>query len=648
MRLKRIEFLCTVPSLPASLDDHVVGSFPAKTGKKNEARYFPCEGFGLENNNKQRGGSLGGIGRLAPVLLLALVGCKAYPPPIPPSQGHIQAPRAETPASDIPPPVKAGAWLPPPRPVAKPETYSVVVNEVPVKELLFALARDSKVNIDVHPAIQGVVTLNAINETLPAIMDRLARQVNLRYQLDGKTLTVVPDTPYLRTYRVNYVNVARNTSSSIGVATQIASSGGHAQATAPQASAGAVSNSSNTTVSSNSANNFWELLSENIRSILTSTKAVKLSAEERSARMEAQRAAREERLQQVEAAARAGAGAPTLFTTAFGTPAPLQPQDSKHEVIVNPAAGSVTVLASERQQEQVRQYLDSVMDAVQRQVLIEATIVEVTLSDKYKAGVDWSRLASGAGFTINQQLLAGNLATAPFATIGYANTTSTVGNIAATISLLESFGNIRVLSSPKLMALNNQTALLKVVNNVVYFSIEVQQGTSSSTGLITQPTYTTTAHTVPVGVVMAVTPQIDDRSVVTLTVRPTISRVVGFKNDPNPALGTGATRINNPVPEVQVREMESVLQVQSGQTVILGGLMQDDVTKNRDGVPGLSRLEGVGDVFSYRDESVAKTELVIFLRPTSIVNASLDSDELKFFRRYLPSAESAAQPSSRP
>jgi general secretion pathway protein D len=122
--------------------------------------------------------------------------------------------------------------------------------------------------------------------------------------------------------------------------------------------------------------------------------------------------------------------------------------------------------------------------------------------------------------------------------------------------------------------------------------------------------------------------------------------VVGFKNDPNPALGSGSSRINNPVPEVQVREMESVLQVISGQTVVLGGLMQDDATRNRDTIPGLGDIPTVGDAFSYRDEATSKTELVIFMRPTVINHPSLDSDELKFFRRYLPaaSANNSAKP----
>jgi MSHA type pilus biogenesis protein MshL len=572
---------------------------------------------------------------------LVLLSSCAHTPPFPPSDGHIGQPtQQQTPAiADIPRPVTVAPYVPPPKAAEKVPTYSVVVSEVPVKELLFALARDTKHNIDIHPNIQGLVTLNAVNETLPAILDRLSKQVSIRYKIEGNTLIVTPDTPYLKTYPVNYVNVARETTSAIGVAAQIASTGSSSSGAGQNGGGG---NSSSTTVNSTSHNNFWDVLTENIRNILSSTKAVTQTAEDKLARAEAARSAREERMAQVEAVSRAGSGATNLFTTAFGAAQTPQAGENKNEVIVNAVAGTIAVLGTERQQELVQQYLDGVMSAAQRQVLIEATIVEVNLSDKYKAGVDWSRIASISGFTINQNMLAGNLGTAnpPNITIGYANSDSRVGNFSATLSLLESFGNTRVLSSPKLMALNNQTALLKVVNNVVYFSIEVQPG-STTGSTITAPTYSTTAHTIPVGVVMSVTPQINDNGLVSLTVRPTISRVVGFKNDPNPALGSGSARINNPVPEVQVREMESVLQIVSGQTVVLGGLMQDDAMRNRDKVPGLGDIPTVGEAFAYRDEATSKTELVIFLRPTVITHPSLDSDELKFFRRYLPAANAA-------
>ena len=135
-----------------------------------------------------------------------------------------QKPQAEA-VNDIPAPVQVPTQLPPPRMQPKPLTYNVVVTEVPVKELLFSLARDTKLNIDVHPNIQGVVTLNAINETLPAILDRIANQVNIRYKLEGDTLVVTPDTPFLKSYQVNYVNLSRKTTSSIGVATQVATTG---------------------------------------------------------------------------------------------------------------------------------------------------------------------------------------------------------------------------------------------------------------------------------------------------------------------------------------------------------------------------------------------------------------------------------------
>ena len=578
-------------------------------------------------------------------LAFTLASC-AYRPALPPSEGHISAERVAPPvAEEAPMPVTTGSFVvPPPKPTVKPPTYSVVVTDVPVKQLLFALARDTRQNIDIHPGLQGLVSINAINETLPAILERLSKQVNMRYRFEGNTLVVTPDTPFLKTYKVNYVNMTRETDSRIGVSGQITgpgATGGQQGGGGAGGAGGASANASQTSVRTTSNNNFWDLLRDNIRSILASTRALSLSAEDKAARAEAVRASREERLAQAEAVARAGAGAPTLFKEAFSAAA-QQPVigDMRDDVVVNSVAGTISVLATEKQHALIQQHIDSVTSAVQRQVLIEATIAEVRLGDRYRAGVDWSRLAVSGGITFQQQLLQGNLTNpTPNFTIGYANPTSAIGNIAAAIRLLEQFGNTRVLSSPKLMTLNNQTALLKVVDNIVYFSVEAQQGVVTGGGVITAPTFTTTAHTVPVGVIMSLTPQINDNGQVTLTVRPTISRILSFVNDPNPSLGTGATRIINAVPQIQVREMESVLQVGSGQTVILGGLMQDDTQRNRDAIPGLGTLPGVGDLFSYRDDNLQKTELVIFLRPIVVANPSLESDELKFFQRFLPSVD---------
>ena len=577
-----------------------------------------------------------------PLLVLAVGGC-AYKPTVPPSQGHINAEQFPPKTADekILPPVTVGNFVPPPKPQVKVPTYSVVVQEVPVKELLFALSRDTKQNIDVHPGVQGRVTLNAIDETLPAILDRLARQVDIRYRIEGKTVIVEPDSSFLRTYKVNYVNMARDTTSSIGVSGQISS--GSSTGTSSSGAAGASSSTSSTTVNTSSKNDFWELLRQNIHSILSSSKAQTTTAEQRATRAEAIRTEREEKLAQAEAVARAGAGATSLFTTAFGGQQQTQFGDVKNDIVVNPVAGTVSVMATEKQHALIQQYLDGVTASVQRQVLIEATIAEVQLSNNYQAGVDWSRLALSGGVTFQQQLLGANLGGAPRMVIGYSNPTSPVGNLSTSIRLLEQFGNIRVLSSPKLMALNNQTALLKVVDNVVYFNVQAQTTTSANVAAVT--TFTTTAQTVPVGVIVSFTPQISDSGVVNITVRPTISRITSFVDDPNPSLqvdSAGKALLNpikNRVPQIQVREMESVLQVGSGQTVILGGLMQDNVQRNRDQVPGLGSIPRVGEAFSFRDEQVSKTELVIFLKSTVINNPSLDSDELKFFQRFLPAMD---------
>lgn len=568
---------------------------------------------------------------------LLLAGC-VPPQAFDTSPGHIsQTAASPAPASAPPAPVRAAPTLPPPQAVAPVPTYTVVVNDVPVKDLLFSIARDTQYNIDLHPGITGKVSLNAVQEPLPAILDRIARQANLRYEMNGRTVSVMPDTPYAKTYTVNYVNVARNTTSSVGVAAQIASTGVGSIGNTASSNASTSGNSSTTTVASQSNNDLWTVLADNIRTILAGTRAVTQSNAERAERLDAEKAARAERVSQAEAASKAGAGAANLFTAAFANQ-PLG--DGKYDVAVNPVAGTVTVLGTARQQELVQQYLDRVMQSAQRQVLIEATIVEVTLKDQYRAGIDWSKALQGAtGWSINTlgggtNALAGTLT--PFIQATYTNAGS--NGFTAAIDLLESYGNTRVLSSPKLMALNNQTALLKVVNNLVYFTITADTTTAANVAQTT--TFTSTPQTVPVGVVMSVLPQINENGMVSLTVRPTISRQVGTVEDPNPELKKNNLNISNRIPVIQVREMESLLQVKSGQTVILGGLIQDDTNNARDGIPGLSRPEGIGAVFGQHERMNSQTELVIFLRPIVVANPSLESDELRGFQRLLPAARS--------
>jgi len=592
---------------------------------------------------------------ISSILLLCVTSC-AHRSTVPPSKGHIdgqssqqQTDKQPVAASDIPKPVKSSAYLPPPKPKAKEQTYSVVVNEVPVKEILFALARESKLNVDIHPSIQGRVTLNAVDQTLPAILERLAKQVDLTYKIESNVLYIGPDMPVLRTYKVDYVNMSRDTTGFIGVAAEISGTGRSAStgaagssaastaSTSAGSSSGAASNSSRTQVASISKHHFWETLIQNIKDILAETdKEVIIGRNGNTAQTQTNSQGSET----AETPAQA-AGATTRTTT-------QEREEARTEyrtlfaatVIANPEAGIITVRGTNKQHEKVQEFLDKVMSSAKRQVLIEATIVEVRLNQGFQAGIDWSRLNNpgNSGFTIDQTLgpQITPSATTPGLVAGYLNPISRIGNIAASISLLKQFGETKVLSSPKLMVLNNQTAVLKVVDNLVYFTIQSQISQSTVLGGANLQAVTTTANTVPVGVVMSVTPQVNDAGAVNINVRPTISSLLRYVPDPNPQIAA----INNQgIPEIQVREMESMLQINSGNTAVLGGLMQDQIQRNTDKVPGVSDVPGIGRAFTGRNDFNRKTELVIFLRPTVIQNASLESDELQRYKQYLPTPQ---------
>jgi MSHA biogenesis protein MshL len=520
-------------------------------------------------------------------LVLSVSGCAEIEPvPFEPSTGHINAEESPAIDSNIPELVEQVPLLPEPSPVEAPERYTVVVNEVPVKELLFALARDAKVNVDIHPDISGVVTINAVEQTLPQILKRISNQVDIRYEYIDDNLVISQDTPFLRTYIIDYVNLSRDTSSTNTVSTQIASTSGG------KSGGGGGGNTSTTDVSTESNHHLWARLVSNISAMI---------------------------------------GEET--TGASGGEIPVT-----ETVIPNPESGVLTVRATALQHEQIQSFIDQVLVSAKRQVLVQTTIVEVTLSEDYQAGIDWSFLNQNAKSGINfvSTTLAGVALPATvlssFVIQAVDNNAAREESLTATVSLLDEFGETKILSSPQIMVLNNQTAMLKVVENVVYFEIDVEPGVVSLAG-VTDPAIDTTAVTVPVGIVMAVTPQISEGGEISLNVRPTISRVISFVNDPNPDLDPA---IPNQVPQIAVREMESVLKLNDGQIGVLGGLMQDQIQDNDAGLPGVKDLGFFGNLFKSTSAQYTKTELVIFLRPIIIRNPSVDGD-LQEYKKYLSS-----------
>ncbi len=533
-------------------------------------------------------------------VMMFIFGCaELEPKPFEPSTGHINA--EESPSvidSNIPELVEQVPVLPEPTPVDPPERYTVVVNEVPVKELLFALARDAKVNVDIHPEIEGVVTINAVEQTLPQILKRISNQVDIRYVQEGNNLFISKDTPFLRTYKIDYVNLSRDTTSTSTVSTQISSTSGGGES-----SGGGSGNSSTTDVSTESKHHFWSRLVTNISAILGD-----------------------------ETSAASGGEIPVTNT-----------------VIPNPESGVLTVRATAAQHEQIQSFIDQVLVSAKRQVLIQTTIVEVTLSERYQAGIDWNAISTGL-FTI-ASTTAGGLA--GFATtagsslvikndLSEKNIVGTNANVNAdsidyTVTLLDEFGDVKILSSPQMMVLNNQTALLKVVENLVYFEVDAEVVPATFVGGTATTSVDTTALTVPVGIVMSVTPQIDSNGEITLVVRPTISRFVKGVTDPNPNATftpAGGTTVTNQIPQIAVREMESVLRMSDGQIGVLGGLMEDEIKDSDAGLPGVKNADFFGNIFKSTRAEYTKKELVIFIKPVIINSPDIESD-LEEYKKYI-------------
>ncbi|MEO8718254.1 MAG: secretin N-terminal domain-containing protein [Burkholderiales bacterium] len=545
-------------------------------------------------------------------LATALSGCAQAPAK--PSEAHlgVEVPPLSVPGA-IPPPVQIAPVLPKPQPASPPETYSVVVNNVRAQDLLFALARDAKLNIDIHPGISGSVTLNAVDQTLPQLLERISRQVDMRYELNGANLLVLPDAPFLRVYKVDFVTASRTVKMQSQASTQFSSGGAAGGASGGSATGSTAS----IDVASNSQ--LWESLVQNIKDILGDKSGASSTAKPA-----------------------AGAGAGT--TSAQGS----------SEVIANRESGVLFVRASSREHERVQEFLDSVLANVRRQVLIEATVAEVQLNNEYQRGIDWQRLRTGAaqvgigafntgrsGVEASQSSTGTPAAISTTAFVLGGALTSQNLNVA--IRLLESFGDVRVLSSPKVSVLNNQTALLRVTRDIVYFTITPSSTPVTVTGAgapVVSPSFTTTPNVAAEGFMMSVLPQISEADTVVLNVRPTIRRRVADATDPNPALSTARPNL---IPIFETREMDSMLRIQSGQTAVLGGLMQDSVESVEDTIPGLNRIPFFGKLFAQERKVTRKTELVIFLRATVIRDASVEGDYARF-RNLLPTENFLTRP----
>ena len=553
--------------------------------------------------------------------------------PMKPAPNHITAEQAQSPGA-IPEPVQVTPLLPKPRPTARPETYSVVVNNVRAQELLFALARDARLQIDIDPNLSGNITLNAIDQTLPQLLNRISRQIDMRYELEGDTLVVMRDSPFLRSYKIDYLSASRNVKMQSTSSTQFGATGGATSA----ATTGATS-----VIDVAAQNNLWESIVQNVKDILRETdKVIPAGAIAASASTPPAGAPA--------AGSVPGAQPPIPAQSALAQPTAVYLEAAS--VIANRESGILYVRATSKQHERVQEFLDQVLVGAKRQVLIEATVTEVQLRNEYQRGIDWQRLQT-PGISIGQPALTPSTSATPgftpAASLPFVSFVSSGGSFTASLKALEVFGDVKVLSSPKLSVLNNQTAILRVTRDIIYFTVTPsnQSVTVTGGGTAALPaTFTTTPNVAAEGFMMAVLPQINPSDSVVLNVRPTIRRRVDSVKDPNPALQVSATNpnaISNEIPIFETREFDSILRLQSGQIGVLAGLMQD-ITENTDsGIPGLRSLPFIGAIFSNRAQLSRKTELVIFLRATVVRDPSVDGD-FASLRNQLPSSDFLSKP----
>lgn len=498
---------------------------------------------------------------------------------------------------------------PPPAPTgAAARRVTVSTDEtVPVRELFRELAQLASLDLELDPAIDQSVIFTARDRPLIEVVDRISAMAGLRYSLDDRVLRVQRDTPYHRNHDVGFLSTIRTASGTVG------SSVGITGPLAGGTSGGNVSRmelDSTTEVASGGPvpepEDFWQAISVSLHQILRNSAAAGAVSTPTAARPDPTGA-------ELAALMVDGQPMPALLDQTgngiAGQAVGPTPRDEAY-FTVNRQAGLVSVFGTERQHRLVDEYLGQLRQASQAQVLIEAKVFEVSLRESYRTGINWSRvLAAGvSGFGISAQLQPPPTALGATDMSGATNITVRGSDLEAVASFVEQFGTTRTLSSPRVTALHNSPAVLRVVENEVYFTIDVIPEIRNANGDIIQPRLERSIpNTVPIGVIINVQPSISAaRQEVTLSLRPTITSIVRRVEDP---VNDGSF-----IPVVQVQELDSVVTLRSGEALVMGGLMQDRAAAADRGVPFLSEVPLLGRLTSGRDDTTEVKELVIFLR----------------------------------
>ncbi|RVT45967.1 pilus (MSHA type) biogenesis protein MshL [Rheinheimera sediminis] len=462
------------------------------------------------------------------------------------------------------------------------QRFNVAASNVDIADFFTSLVADTDYSVAIHPAVSGQITLDLKQVTLNETFTVIEQLYGYHIKQVGSIYKVLPGGLRTETIAVNYLLMQRSGSSSISVtAGGISSSQGGNNSRGSSGNTTQNNNQNNnqtnqngnqnnqggqgngSSVQSSSQTDFWKDLKEAITGVM-------------------------------------GAG-------------------PDRAVVISPQAGLVTVRGLPAEIEAVKAYLGQTEESLQRQVILEVKIIEVTLNDDYQQGINWSQIATTIGSTdinfSNNTFSLGNNITAQIGglgSIGFAG-----DDFSGVINLLETQGNAQVLSSPRVTAINNQKAVIKVGSDEYYVT-----GVSSSSNLSdTTGTGTGITRDVPIpelepffsGIALDVTPQINVDGDVILHVHPSVSETTELSKSIN--LGAGSS-FTLPSAQTNIRESDTIIKARNGEIVVIGGLMQSSISDNESKVPVLGSVPLFGKLFTNISKVERKKELIILIKPT--------------------------------
>lgn len=442
------------------------------------------------------------------------------------------------------------------------QLVSISIGEnLSLKAALLALAQSHKIDIQLASDIDRQIVFSAHKKPFIDVIKDICDLADLRFSIKGQAVRIETDTPFPHNYNVQHLNLVRSSDNHTSIATDVFANG--TELNAP------VDNGSNSNVTGKVENDFWTELKGNLEIIL---------------------------------------GDPSMFT-------------------IHRQGGIITVRGSAKQHRAVSHYLESLKRATTTQVLIEAKVIEVSLKDDFKAGINWKQLTGDvfrANLSLGKIAQEGKLTAPMHAHQDILSLGIDTGDFSSILQAIQQFGATNTLSSPRLTVLNNQSAILKVAQNQVYFRLRYDKQYNLN---INRESINVASdiQTVPIGLVMAVQPSIDeDTGEIILSLRPTISRLNRSVADPAVDIafqasgGQGERPRPSLIPVVEVREIDSVLRVKSGKIAVLGGLMETRKATEDSKIPWLGDIWGIGKLASGKSEVEEIIELVILLKATVI------------------------------